>query len=194
MLNYVTSTAAIISWSAVSGVTSYDLQIKKSTSASWLTFIKIPATVIQITNMQPSSTYEVRVRSHCSDNAGDVSDYTPILTINTLANLNNSEGVAALPDGNGTSVQLPELHDSPEELLIYPNPTTGWVTVGQIQEEVTESDFQWFDLNGRLLQVVHSTNEQGLRQFDLSQQAPGVYLLRVLGSDGHSIVRRVVRQ
>lgn len=193
MLNYVTSTAAIISWNAASGAASYDLQIKKSTSTSWLTFIKIPATVVQITNMQPNSTYEVRVRSRCSDNAGDVSDYTPVLKINTPANVTGSDEVAALNDGETAAVRLTDENEAPYDLLVYPNPTTGRVWVHCTAPEAAH--IEWFDLNGRLLHVSSGEDENGIREFDLSRQAAGIYIVRMLGREGRqAIVRRIVKE
>ncbi|MCC6459503.1 MAG: fibronectin type III domain-containing protein [Saprospiraceae bacterium] len=188
-LNSVTSSSAIISWSPVSGATGYDLQIKLASSANWLTFVNLPTNVVQITNMQPGKSYQARVRARCSSTL--FSAYTAILAINTPANATNQEEVALLPEG-GMALDLQKNGaDGDAALQVYPNPSSGWVTVSSL---LPTGRLEWLDLNGRSLRVEAVAASDSATRFDLSAYPPGVYLVRMTAEGQAPLVRRVVKQ
>ncbi len=190
----VTATSAIISWNTVSGATGYDLQIKLSTSGSWMTFVNLPTTVVQITNMLPARTYNARVRARCTG-TNNFSPYTAILNINTPANVTGTETPVALPDGEGAIISLQNAAISDAEALrVSPNPTTGRVTVNFHSETDEAGVIEWFDLNGRLLVMQPVPGKDNSREFDLGDYPPGIYFVRVYAKDQEPMIRRVVKE
>lgn len=189
-LNYLASTSAIISWNPVSGASGYDLQIKSSSSGYWLTFSNLPATVVQITNLKPNSSYQARVRARCP--GPDFSDYTTILTINTPAN--STGEIAAIPEDEGVVIRLDAADGTADTWDVYPNPTTGWVTFSDASKHAMDTNFQWFDLNGRSLAMLSVAAGSYIKQFDMSQLPSGVYVVRVLEKDRQPVVHRVVKE
>ena len=71
-----------------------------------------------------------------------------------------------------------------EDIIIYPNPTTGKLTINA--EEVTKVEV--FDHAGRLVNTFVNTN-----QLDISQLPTGTYALRITLQKG-STVRRVIKR
>ncbi|MEN9331953.1 MAG: hypothetical protein RLZZ94_1043 [Bacteroidota bacterium] len=72
----VGSTTATVSWTAVSGATSYSLQYRAVGSATWTT-VTTSATSSALTGLTVSTAYEFQVTSSCSGTLG---------TVSTLAN------------------------------------------------------------------------------------------------------------
>jgi bacillolysin len=78
----ITQTAATLSWSAVSGVSTYNLQWKLSTSATWTTVSGIATTSYNLTGLGAGFSYDFRVESNCS--GGATSGYSDPFTFTTL--------------------------------------------------------------------------------------------------------------
>lgn len=191
----VTSTSATIKWNTVNGATGYDLQIKLSTSSTWMTFQNLPTTVVQITNMQPGKTYNVRVRARCSG-TNNFSAYTAVLNITTPANVIEPDTPAALPNGEGVIIEIENAETritGTDGLKVRPNPTDGRVTIEY--ESNVETQVEWFDMNGRLLTLtpVQAADDSFL-QFDLGAYPPGIYFVRVAAGENKPIVWRVMKQ
>jgi hypothetical protein len=63
----ITTSSATISWGAVSGAASYDVQYKTSASATWITAASATtATSLSLTGLTASTTYNYQVRTNCS--------------------------------------------------------------------------------------------------------------------------------
>lgn len=196
VLNSVGANSAVISWNPMPDAQSYDLQIKLSTSTYWMTFINLPATVIQVTNMQASSTYQVKVRTRCSG-SNNYSEYTNILNINTPANFSPGEVNDAFPPTGNEQVRLPDVAASNEHLgnlEIFPNPATGRTRVLFPAATETEFDLEMLDLNGRLLQIEFSKLSDGSAEVDLSGLPAGIYLLRATATGALPMLGRVIKQ
>lgn len=190
----VTSTSATIKWNTVNGATGYDLQIKLSTSSTWMTFQNLPTTVVQITNMQPGKTYNARVRARCSG-ANNFSAYTSVLNITTPANVTDTEIPVALPDNDGVVVTLESDKPDAENWQIRPNPTNGRVTMAHLSGmDAVPVMFEWYDQHGRLLTLQQAQSADNNWQFDLGAYPAGIYLVRILAGDNLPLVQRVVKQ
>ena len=77
----ITQTGATINWTAVTGATSYSLQYKLSTAATFTT-ITTTATTYTLTGLTASTTYNYKVATTCS---GSVSAYTTSTNFTTTA-------------------------------------------------------------------------------------------------------------
>ena len=191
VVNSVSSSSAVISWNTVPGAQAYDLQIKHIASASWMTFVNLPGTVIQITNMQSNTTYQVRVRARCSG-SNNYSAYTNILNINTL-NLNPGDVENTLPANGSQIIRLPV--ETATELTIFPNPATSLATVNFSTGNTTGFKLELLDLNGRPVQADISALADHQAQIDLSRLPAGVYLVRAVASeDSVPVLGRIVKQ
>jgi hypothetical protein len=77
----VTSNSATVSWSAVSGAASYNLQYKLSSSATWTT-VNTTSTSRALTGLSASSTYNYQVQTVCNSSS---SAYTVAASFTTSA-------------------------------------------------------------------------------------------------------------
>ena len=101
----VTTTGATVSWTAVSGAVSYDVDYKAATSSTWINAATATtATTVNLSGLTSATLYDWRVRTNCS---GGSSTYTAAqfttLTVsgcqNTLDNATNgtTSGAATIP-------------------------------------------------------------------------------------------------
>ncbi len=77
----VTATSATITWTAVPGVQSYQVQYRLSTSSFW-TSATTPASSITLSNLQPNTSYVFRIRSRCGTTV--FSRFSSTFTFTTL--------------------------------------------------------------------------------------------------------------
>jgi Metallo-peptidase family M12/Secretion system C-terminal sorting domain/Fibronectin type III domain len=56
-----------MSWGAVTGVTTYELQLKTSTATTWWTYSNLSGTGLSFYGLSPSTTYQWRVRAVCTN-------------------------------------------------------------------------------------------------------------------------------
>ncbi|MBK8921365.1 MAG: fibronectin type III domain-containing protein [Saprospirales bacterium] len=196
ILRSISANTAIINWNSVAGAVAYDLQIRKASSSSWLTFSNLPATVVQITNMQPGTAYQMRVRTRCSG-ANNYSAYSNILTITTLSNLAPEKHDGMLISGISILSLPDEANQLPPDtagLDVFPNPTSGIVTLqGRVAAD-TAPRMDLTDLDGRLIasQNLHA-NETAV-QFDLRSLPSGVYLAWMYTSRSAPVVKRLIKE
>ncbi len=79
----ITATGATVSWTAVSGATSYDVDYKLTSSSTWTSAATATtATSVSISGLTASSTYDWRVRTNC---AGGSSTYATAQFATTAA-------------------------------------------------------------------------------------------------------------
>jgi hypothetical protein len=68
----LTNTSATISWTAVSGATSYDVDYKLSTSATWINAVTATtSTSVNLSALTQGSVYDWRVRANCASGSGN---------------------------------------------------------------------------------------------------------------------------
>lgn len=79
----ITSTSATVSWGAVSGAVSYNLQYKISSSATWTTVSGITATSYNLTGLTASTVYNYQVQAVCSGST--TSAYSAASSFTTLS-------------------------------------------------------------------------------------------------------------
>jgi hypothetical protein len=77
----VTATSATVSWAAVPGATSYNLQYKLSTATTWTTVSGLTTTSYNITGLGSMSTYNYQVNTNCSLGTGSYSGASSFTTL-----------------------------------------------------------------------------------------------------------------
>ncbi|MBL7776602.1 MAG: fibronectin type III domain-containing protein, partial [Saprospiraceae bacterium] len=194
ILSSVSATSAVVSWNPVSGAQAYDVQIKQAGSVYWMTFINLPSTVIQITNLQANSHYQVRVRARCSG-SNNYSPYTATLDIHTPANLNPElDELVGLP-ASGQVIRLDETNlQTALAWRLAPNPATEFVTV-LLTNGLSEEHFtvQLFDSNGRFVHATQQWMPDGGLRLDLQALPPGVYYIRAAGKGLAPAFEKLIR-
>lgn len=73
-------------------------------------------------------------------------------------------------------------------ISVYPNPGNGKVTVRS--EVLMSAELRVMNVSGKL--VLSSSLENGIRQLDLSRQAPGVYIIEIISEEGTGRYRLVL--
>jgi Metallo-peptidase family M12/Fibronectin type III domain/Secretion system C-terminal sorting domain len=180
----INTTTAAVSWQAVSGALSYNLQLKAATSNLWYSFGGLGATYINVQNLQPATTYQFRVQTNCANNL--TSTYSSIVSFTTLS---------ALPDGDGLSGVGANFEQTGAalQLSVAPNPTTD-VTVVNISEAVeTATSLRIINPIGRLVQTIPVGAFEQQVSVDMQGLTAGVYQIQLMvnGKPSHPI--RIVR-
>jgi len=78
----IAQTTATLNWGAVSGATSYNLQVKLSSSSTWTTFTGLTGTSSNITGLTAGTTYNYQVQTVCG---GTSAAYSSAASFTTLA-------------------------------------------------------------------------------------------------------------
>ncbi|MBU6204586.1 MAG: fibronectin type III domain-containing protein [Bacteroidetes bacterium] len=96
-VNNITQNSASISWPAVSCANKYRVVVKNiSTGTQTTSLVSAPNTTLNLSGLQANTTYQVRIRTQCSQNGSVVSQLSPIKSFTTL----NSQGIQCLPPAN----------------------------------------------------------------------------------------------
>ncbi len=75
-----------------------------------------------------------------------------------------------------------------EQVLIYPNPTTGQVTI-QLNDNLDQAGIRVFNIHGQVVNQVEQVNNRV--NIDLSELPEGLYFIRV-SKDGRNLTRKVL--
>lgn len=164
--------SAVINWSAVSGASSYTLQIKYATSNTWYTLGTVSVTQVTVTGLQPSTSYHWRVKTNCSA-------YSANKLLTTPANLQEPEETEELPDLNISYFQL------------YPNPAAESLTVNYTGDILANSEIVVTDLAGRLVLRQSLTDAQQI--LDVSRLQAGMYVLLLMEGEKRVKSERFVK-
>ena len=78
---------------------------------------------------------------------------------------------------------------SNDDVIVYPNPTTGNITVKFINNELQSADIQLFDLNGKCL-ISRSYNHASEVILNLENLNSGLYLMKI--NTGNQVITKKV--
>lgn len=120
----IAQTTATLNWSAVSGATSYNLQVKLSSSSTWTTFTGLTSTSSNITGLTASSTYNYQVQTVCG---GTSAAYSSTASFTTLAS-----------GGGGSCVDTYESNNTRSTAKTIPVNTTFTAQIA------SASDLDWY--------------------------------------------------
>lgn len=102
---------------------------------------------------------------------------TPYLSGNAVYTARVLTGID--PTDYGISYRTAEVHPSPDVISIYPNPSSGMLSVSFENNSKNNRIFHCYDLLGKLLlsQSISAGNQEA--QFDLSALSNGIYLIQI---------------
>ncbi|MBI2731055.1 MAG: fibronectin type III domain-containing protein, partial [Sphingobacteriales bacterium] len=98
----ITNNSATISWTAVSGAVSYDLQYKTSAASVWTTVAGITTTSKVLTGLNGSTGYNYQVKTNCSANGSAYSTSQLFTTLVDPCNTPTNVAASAITDVNAT--------------------------------------------------------------------------------------------
>lgn len=83
---FTTSTSVVVNWPGLDCATKYRLLLKKNGSSTQITkIVNAPTSSYTFTNLEPNTTYQVRIRTQCSQNGSVLSQQlSPIFSFTTL--------------------------------------------------------------------------------------------------------------
>lgn len=127
-------------------------------------------------DLQPDSTYDLYIRAFCSDE--DPSAWSSKLTFKTSTEgINNSQ-----------------LSFFSSQFSIYPNPTTGKVTIQVHNSNLRIQDYFLTDMMGRRKEVRLTPIGSNQYTLDLTPLPKATYLLTITTFDGHQHTVRLLKQ
>jgi hypothetical protein len=150
----VATTTATVSWAAVSGATSYNLQYKTAAATTWTTS-SVTGTSANFTGLVASTTYNFQVQAVCSGTAGS---YSSIASFTTTAGTTTCASVSAY--------ETNETRTTAKSITVNTNATAA---IG------TSTDQDWYKFS--------VTNSQRNFKVDLTN-LPADYDLKVYNSAG----------
>lgn len=100
----VTASSSTVSWTALSGATSYNVRYKATASTTW-TSTSTTSTSISLSGLSASTAYECQVQGNCSGTLGTYSSSTTFTTLSsgggtTPTTVNVTVGTATTTSGN----------------------------------------------------------------------------------------------
>jgi hypothetical protein len=181
----ITTSSATVSWGAVSGAASYDLQYKLSSSSTWTT-VNTTATSFGLSGLSSATTYNYQVRANCS---GGSSAYSAAGSFTT-----QSAGGCpdALEPNNSTtapaSVTLPlslsAIIASSTDADYYAFTTSGTnnlsISLGNL---AADYDLRLLNSAGTQLAASQNTGTTG-ETISLANASSGTYFIHVFGYNG----------
>jgi hypothetical protein len=119
----ITQTSATLSWTAVSGASSYNLQRKLSTATTWTTVTGLTTTSYALTGLTANSTYNYQVQTVCGA---------------TSAAYSSAASFTTLASGGGTCVDTYESNNTRATAKTVPVNTTFTAQIS------SASDVDWY--------------------------------------------------
>ena len=183
----VTTTSATVSWGAVSGAVSYDVDYKTNASATWINAATATTTTsVNLSGLTAATLYDYRVRTNC---AGGSSIYTAAQFTTTSATPTcatafepneTQAAAAAITSGVTNSAAITTTTD-----VDYFKITTT-ATSNNTFNLVGPSgvDYDLYIYNSAGTQIGSSTGTTATEAVSLTSQAAGIYYIKVLGYNG----------
>ena len=164
----VTTNSATLAWDQQAGTANeWEINYKSNAAPTW-TNITVSTNPYTITDLTPATTYQAQIIAHCV--SGNNSDATELITFTTSA-----DGVIDYVLDNNT--------------LLYPNPTTGRLTI-ENGETIIEN-VAIYDVYGKLLMTTEVNSN--VANIDASSYAAGIYFAKVQTENG-VVTKRFVKK
>jgi hypothetical protein len=182
----ITASAATVSWSALSGALSYDVDYKANTSSTWTNASTgTTATSVNMIGLSASTLYDWRVRANCS---GATGAYTAAQFTTTAANTcatafepNETQSAAkAITSGSTNSAAI----SSSTDVDFYSINTTVTSNISYNLAGPSGVDYDLYVYNSAGTQLGSGTTSSATEGISLTNQAAGTYYIKVIGYNG----------
>lgn len=165
-----------ISWDAAPNGATYFVQSKPAASAVWGGG-STANNQYTINNLTPNTAYQFRIRTTCTSGT----TLSPTSQFSTIGNASTSALREWLLQSNDA---------------VYPNPTSGEITITRNNTHANHYNVYLSDITGRMLDQTSLTLAEGVASwtYSLSAYPAGVYMLRVVDQSGQTLVHKIQRQ
>lgn len=183
----ITQTTATISWAAVSGAASYNVQYKLSSSATWTT-TTTTSTSLGFTGLSASSTYNFQVQAVCSAGAGSystASSFTTLAATTTCSDIyeaNNSR-TAAKTIAVNTNIQALINTSTDKDYFKFTNTSTQKNIRVTLSGLPADYDLKLYNSSGTLLATSQNSSTTS-ETVKYNNGAVGTYYAYVYGYGG----------
>jgi hypothetical protein len=182
----ITATSATVSWTAVSGALSYDVQYKANSSATWLNAATgTTSTSVGLTGLTSATLYDWRVRTNCSAGSGSyaTAQFTTISTTcaSALDNSTNGtiSGAAVIPFNTNVTGLISPTSDIDHYRFVITTSGTITITLGTLPFDY---DLKLLSSTGTQLNI---SQLGGTSSETISRSiTPGTYYAQVYGWNG----------
>jgi hypothetical protein len=184
----ITSSSATVSWAAVSGATSYNVQYKTSAATSWTT-LSTASTSLNLTGLSASTTYNWQVATVCS---GTSSAYVAGSNFTTLASGGGGTCTAFEPNETSSAAAVLPLNTTSTAFICtstdidwYRFTTTSTATKVRVQMTSVPADYDMklYNSSSTLLGTSENSNTND-EQLIVNATSTNTYYLRVYGYGG----------
>lgn len=162
----VSSSSALVTWTAGGSESSWQVDYKLLSSVNWTT-ATAHTTSFTMTGLQSDSQYQIRVKAICT--SGE-SLFTELVFY--------------------TTVGITE-HDLSQYVTLYPNPTQSIIDIKLDRNYLGETECHIYDMYGKLMRVLPI--EEDITSIDVTNFASGVYIIRLTTEQGQ-VSKRFVKQ
>lgn len=162
----VSSSSALVTWTAGGSESSWQVDYKLLSSVNWTT-ATAHTTSFTMTGLQSDSQYQIRVKAICT--SGE-SLFTELVF--------------------STTVGITE-HDLSQYVTLYPNPTQSIIDIKLDRNYPGETECHIYDMYGKLMRVLPI--EEDITSIDVTNFASGVYIIRLTTEQGQ-VSKRFVKQ
>lgn len=181
----ITSSAATVSWTAVSGAVSYDVQYKTNASSTWLNAAAgTTATSVNLGGLTASTLYDWRVRTNCSSTSSAYTQAqftTSGSGCGTAFEPNETLAAAAtINAGVANSAAITTSTDNDYFRVVTTATTNN--TFSLVGPSGVDYDMTIFNSAGT--QIGSGTGSTATETVTLNNQAAGTYYIRIYGYNG----------
>ena len=183
----VTSSSATVSWTAVSGAASYDVDYKLSSSGTWTNAVTgTTGTSVNLSGLTASSLYDWRVRANCGANGSSSYSQAQFTTgtVSTCATAfepNETLAAAAtISTGVANSAAITTTTDNDYFRIVTTSTTNNVFSL--VGPAGVDFDMQILNSGGTV--IGSGTGSTATETVTLNNQAAGTYYIRVFGYNG----------
>ena len=166
VVSEVTHNSAIINWSQTGDADSWTILYKKGDETNWNSITNVTSHPYTLINLDPETVYSVKVTAVCGE-----------------GNSEESNTVNFTTDADGVN------HFVLKNTILFPNPTTGQVTIQNAQ--CIMETVEILDVYGKLL--TYKEVNDSTTTIDVTNYASGVYLVRV-HTDKGIVTKRIIKE
>lgn len=182
----ITASAATVSWTAVSGANSYDVDYKTNASATWTNAATgTTATSVNLSGLSASTLYDWRVRTNCT---GGSSAYTQAQFTTAAApgcgtafEPNETQATAAAIS-TGVANQAAITTTTDNDYFKITTTATSNITYSLVGPSGVDYDMQILNSAGTV--IGSGTGSTATETVTLNNQAAGTYTIRIFGFNG----------
>jgi hypothetical protein len=168
----VTMSSATLTWTAVTGASSYSIKIRKVGTNKWTNYKNITTAFKNLSGLSAGSTYEWQISAKCS--GGITSNFSPLTTFTTPANM------SAIQEDLGDNIKL------------YPNPAGSNLNLTLYSWTIDDAGTaEMFNIQGSRIKSVPVS--AGLNSIDLSNMADGMYLLSIKKDGAQTVTKKFMK-